>query len=39
MASAETSNDLLDEAIVTVVVLEAAYRSAADGGRRIVLER
>lgn len=38
MASAEASNDLLDEAIVTIVVIESAYRSAADGGRRIVLE-
>lgn len=37
MAANAASTDLLAEAMVTVVVIEAAYRSAADGGGRIEL--
>jgi predicted dehydrogenase len=38
MASAEMSTDLLTEAMVTISVIEAAYQSAAEGGRRVELE-
>jgi predicted dehydrogenase len=38
MASNEMPTDLLAEAMVTISVIEAAYRSAAEGGRRVELE-
>lgn len=38
MASGQRPNLLVDEALVTIEVIEAAYRSAAEGGRRIPLE-